>query len=114
MGIVGGMLCGLFGVGAMLGVCVTRMTDTMTEFKGNVSMVFAVENTIRLITYAVLGLFTMSAIRTAMILIGITDTHKTPQCLCNALCILPGEIRQLSDRRIFLQDHFPFPVCKYL
>ena len=31
MGIVGGMLCGLFGVGAMLGVCVTRMTDTMTE-----------------------------------------------------------------------------------
>lgn len=35
MGIVGGMLCGLFGVGAMLGVCVTRMTDTMTEFKGN-------------------------------------------------------------------------------
>lgn len=49
----------------MLGVCVTRMTDTMTEFKGNVSMVFAVENTIRLITYAVLGLFTMSAIRTA-------------------------------------------------
>ena len=40
----------------MLGVCVTRMTDTMTEFKGNVSMVFAVENTIRLITYAVLGL----------------------------------------------------------
>ena len=55
----------------MLGVCVTRMTDTMTEFKGNVSMVFAVENTIRLITYAVLGLFTMSAIRTAMILIVI-------------------------------------------
>ena len=71
MGIVGGMLCGLFGVGAMLGVCVTRMTDTMTEFKGNVSMVFAVENTIRLITYAVLGLFAMSAIRTAMILIVI-------------------------------------------
>ena len=55
----------------MLGVCVTRMTDTMTEFKGNVSMVFAVENTIRLITYAVFGLFTMSAIRTAMILIVI-------------------------------------------
>ena len=37
MGIVGGMLCGLFGVGAMLGVCVTRTKlDTLTEFKGNV------------------------------------------------------------------------------
>ena len=54
MGVFGGMLCGLFGVGALLGACVTRMTDTSSEFKGNVSAVFSVENTIRLITYSAL------------------------------------------------------------
>ncbi len=69
MGVFGGMLCGLFGVGALLGACVTRMTDTSTEFKGNVSAVFSVENTIRLITYGTLGLFTKSAIHTALILL---------------------------------------------
>lgn len=69
MGVFGGMLCGLFGVGALLGACVTRMTDTSSEFKGNVSAVFSVENTIRLITYSALGLFSASTFHTAAILI---------------------------------------------
>ena len=69
IGIFGGILCGLFGVGALLGVCVTRMTDTSSEFKGNISAVFSVENTTRLITYGLLGLFTASAIHTALILL---------------------------------------------
>ena len=63
IGIFGGILCGLFGVG------VTRMTDTSSEFKGNISAVFSVENTTRLITYGLLGLFTASAIHTALILL---------------------------------------------
>lgn len=69
IGVFGGMLCGLFGVGALLGACVTRMTDISTEFKGNVSAVFSVENTIRLIAYGTLGLFTPSAIHMALALL---------------------------------------------
>lgn len=69
VGILGGLLCGLFGIGAMLGVCVSRMTQTSGEFKGNVSAVFAVENTLRLITYGMLGLFTGEMFQRALILI---------------------------------------------
>lgn len=101
--VFGGMLCGIFGVGALLGVCVTRMTKTGSEFKGNVSAVFSVENTTRLFTYGMLGLFTPSAIRMALVMIvvallgmflgskfskGFRD--KTVKKMVNVLLILSG------------------------
>lgn len=101
--VFGGMLCGIFGVGALLGVCVTRMTKTGSEFKGNVSAVFSVENTTRLFTYGMLGLFTPSAIRMALVMLvvallgmflgskfskGFRD--KTVKKMVNVLLILSG------------------------
>ena len=69
IGILSGVLCGLFGVGALLAAYVGRVTKTSDEFKANISAVFIVENTFRIILYLVLGIITFDAIRQALILL---------------------------------------------
>jgi uncharacterized membrane protein YfcA len=69
IGILSGVLCGLFGVGALLAAYVGRVTKTSDEFKANISAVFIVENTFRIILYSVLGIITFDAIRQALILL---------------------------------------------
>jgi hypothetical protein len=71
IGIVSGVLCGLFGVGALLAAYIGRTTDNSKEFKGNISAVFIVDNTFRLILYSVLGVITFDAIRQALILLPV-------------------------------------------
>jgi len=68
IGIVSGVLCGLFGIGALLAAYVSRTTDNNRAFRGNLCMVFIVENTFRLIVYSVTGIFTAEILRTAVIL----------------------------------------------
>lgn len=63
-----GMMCGLFGVGAMLGAYLGRtMTDT-GSYKANLSMVFVLENTMRIILYAAAGLLTLETVKNFAIL----------------------------------------------
>lgn len=69
IGILSGVLCGLFGVGALLAAYVGRVTKTSDEFKANISAVFIVENTFRIILYSVLGIITFDAIRQALVLL---------------------------------------------
>ena len=69
IGIIAGLLCGLFGVGALLAAYVNRVTDDTQTFKANISAVFVVENTFRLITYCLLGLFTADILKKVCILI---------------------------------------------
>lgn len=66
IGILSGMLCGLFGVGALLGAYLSRVTDDTHAFKGNLCMVFFVENTFRLILYIASGIITLEAFRQAL------------------------------------------------
>ena len=54
IGILSGILCGLYGIGALMGAYVSRVTDDSHSFKANICMVFLVENTFRIIMYAVL------------------------------------------------------------
>ena len=49
IGVAAGVLCGLFGVGALLAAYVNRVTDEDSSFKANISAVF--------IPFALLGLF---------------------------------------------------------
>ncbi len=69
IGVLSGVLCGLFGVGALLAAYVSRATTDMTGFKANISAVFIVENTFRLFLYGALGLFTAEIFRTFLLLI---------------------------------------------
>lgn len=68
IGIVSGVLCGLYGVGALLGAYIGRTTTNADEFKANICTVFMIENTFRIILYGFYGIITLSALRQALTL----------------------------------------------
>ncbi|HIT94583.1 MAG TPA: sulfite exporter TauE/SafE family protein, partial [Candidatus Faecivivens stercoripullorum] len=47
IGILSGVLCGLYGVGALLGAYISRVTDDSHSFKANICIVFVIENVLR-------------------------------------------------------------------
>ena len=69
IGIVSGVLCGLYGIGALLAAYVGRVTDNSKEFKANICIVFIVENTFRMIMYACTGILNLQVIRQAVVLV---------------------------------------------
>lgn len=69
IGILSGVLCGMYGIGALLGAYVSRVTDDTKAFKANMSVVFMVENTFRIILYSVTGIITFGIIKQAVVLI---------------------------------------------
>ena len=71
IGILSGVLCGMFGVGALLAAYLGRVTKTTDEFKANISIVFFIENTFRLFTYGFLGIITLAGLKQALLLIPV-------------------------------------------
>ena len=86
IGIASGVLCGLFGVGALLAAYVGRTTDTTDEFKANISAVFIFENTFRIVLYSILGVITLSSLKQSVlmmpfVLIGLFLGMKSSQIM---------------------------------
>ncbi|WP_029674895.1 sulfite exporter TauE/SafE family protein [Butyrivibrio sp. VCB2006] len=71
IGIMSGVLCGLFGVGALLAAYVGRVTKSSDEFKANISAVFIVDNIFRMILYSILGIISFSTLKSSAILMPI-------------------------------------------
>lgn len=71
IGVLSGVLCGLYGVGALVGAYISRMTDDSHAFKGNISMVFFCENVFRIILYIASGVMTMTAFLSALKLLPV-------------------------------------------
>lgn len=69
IGIISGILCGLFGIGAFLAAYISRTTDNQNEFKGNLCIVFLIENTFRIILYIVTGIINLNILKDALLLI---------------------------------------------
>lgn len=69
IGILSGVLCGLYGVGALLGAYISRVTDNSHSFKANICTVFVIENILRIILYSVWGILTFDIFRQAVVLI---------------------------------------------
>ena len=69
IGVFSGLLCGIYGVGALLGAYVNRVTDDSSSFKANICVVFLVENTFRIILYWLWGIITFDVVKQALILI---------------------------------------------
>jgi uncharacterized membrane protein YfcA len=69
IGILSGLLCGIFGIGALLAAYVSRTSDNSNEFRGNLCMVFLIENTFRIVLYSVTGILTVSILKQAFLLI---------------------------------------------
>ena len=69
IGFLSGLLCGLYGIGALLSAYINRVTDDSHSFKANICVVFLVENTFRVIMYSVLGIITFQTTKQAIALI---------------------------------------------
>ena len=69
LGISAGVLCGMFGVGALLAAYLSRVTTDDQTYKGTMSIIFTVENFFRIVAYSAAGLLTtVSLTRAAMLL----------------------------------------------
>lgn len=68
LGTAAGVLCGLFGVGALLAAYFSRVSRDDSEFKGSMCLIFAVENMFRVAAYGMTGLLTMATVKNAAML----------------------------------------------
>lgn len=69
IGILSGILCGLYGIGALLSAYISRVTDDSASFKANICTVFLADNLFRGFLYAVWGIFTADALKLSLILV---------------------------------------------
>ncbi len=69
IGLLSGVLCGLFGVGALLVAYVSRTTKNTSQFRANNCVVFTVENTFRLLLYSFSGILTLETVKIAVCLL---------------------------------------------
>lgn len=69
IGVLSGILCGLYGVGALLCSYLGRVTDDSSSFKANICVIFLFENTLRILLYAVWGILSFSLLKQAVLLV---------------------------------------------
>lgn len=69
VGITAGILCGMYGIGILLAAYISRISESSHELKGNLSMVFVVENTFRIALYIATGIITLEAAKSALVLL---------------------------------------------
>lgn len=72
VGLLSGLLCGLYGVGAMMSAYFSRVTEDTASFKANMCFVFVIENVVRLVTYAVSGLMTAEVLLKGAVLLPVS------------------------------------------
>ena len=68
VGIASGILCGMYGIGALLGAYIGRVAEDTKAFKANICLVFIVENTFRIICYIIFGIITFDSLKKALML----------------------------------------------
>lgn len=66
IGITAGIMCGMYGIGALLVAYVSRTTDSPSEFRANITIVFILVDIFRAIVYAATGIFTPELFFTAL------------------------------------------------
>lgn len=69
IGILSGIFCGLFGIGAILVAYISRTTQNQKQFRGNLCVVFFIENTFRIILYSFTGILTIEILKQAFLLL---------------------------------------------
>lgn len=97
IGILSGILCGLFGVGAFLVAYISRTTENKNQFRGNICLVFLVENTFRILLYGLTGILNLTILKNALLLIpfmilglyiGIYLSHRVSELLVKKIVIV--------------------------
>ena len=71
LGVLSGVLCGLYGIGALLAAYMSRVTNSVQAFQANLCAVFITENLFRIFVYGMTGILTVSALFQAMLLLPV-------------------------------------------
>lgn len=71
IGIISGIICGIYGVGALLSAYVSRNTKDSHAFKGNICFVFFVENAFRVVLYIWCGIITLETAAKSLMLVPV-------------------------------------------
>ncbi len=66
IGLLSGVLCGLYGIGALLGAYIGRVARDSGAFRANICVVFFVENTLRIVLYGANGILSMGMLLHAL------------------------------------------------
>lgn len=69
VGLLAGVMCGLYGIGALLAVYLGRVMEDTKAFKANLCVVFLAENTFRIFAYTYLGIITADIVKRAVVLL---------------------------------------------
>lgn len=64
IGLLAGAMSGLFGIGALLSAYMSRTTQTTNEFRGNICMVFLINDFTRLVLYIATGMLNVEILLT--------------------------------------------------
>ncbi len=97
VGVVAGFLCGLFGIGALLAAYISRATTDSDAFKGNLCIVFVIENTFRIVLYASTGIITFANLLISLkllpfmligLFLGMTCSNYLPETLIKTIAIV--------------------------
>ncbi len=88
IGLISGVFCGLFGVGAFLTAYLNRTTSNQSQFRANFCAVFFLENVARFFLYLNSGILTLASAKFALmiapgavigLLCGILASKKIPE-----------------------------------
>ena len=66
IGLLAGIMSGLFGVGALMTAYMSRTTETAGEFRGNICMVFLINDLTRLVLYIMTGVLNADILMTVL------------------------------------------------
>ena len=71
IGLISGILCGVYGIGALLSAYISRTTRDSHAFKGNICLVFFFENTFRVLLYIYCGIITLETAKQSLMLVPV-------------------------------------------
>ena len=69
IGIISGVLMGLFGIGALLAAYIGRQTGNRSNYRGNLCFVFVIDNLFRLLMYCINGLINFKILAVSLSLL---------------------------------------------
>jgi hypothetical protein len=69
IGVVSGVLAGMYGIGALLVAYISRTTDNRSQFRANICCVFLIENIFRFFTYLAAGILNREVLVLTLLLL---------------------------------------------
>lgn len=96
IGLTAGVMCGMYGIGALLVAYVSRTTDSPSEFRANITFVFLMVDAFRAALYAATGIFTAQVFISALKLAPFMILGMS------AGTILAGKINPLIVKKVIM------------